>query len=361
VISELTRGRANLSPQELVSDERLDFSCYAEPPPHDEPWPWLSAAQTELDLADAAARVGARTLLTGQGSDELNDTGPYHITDLIRRGRIRAAYREVAQSAAAENAGFWTIAVPFGLVPLLPAWLHQGWPRSPRDMRGMSRTSVAPWIAADFAHRFGVREILMNRARELYSACRPTVLSVALSSIRNRAGDLGRWYLGLPRGILTTHPFLDPRLISFSLGIHSRFSPPPRGSPKPLLAAAMRGVLPDEIRLRHKAGYFNEPVYRGLARHLPELKRLVCDSPLDELSFIDREKLTECLEQAALGIGATRAGLDRLNITLAILRWLSLRAERPANLSKPAQILTFPWTVTEAGELSGDTQVENLK
>ena len=38
--------------------------------------------------------MGARTVFTGIGADELLNVPPYHLTDLLRRGRLWAAWDE---------------------------------------------------------------------------------------------------------------------------------------------------------------------------------------------------------------------------------------------------------------------------
>ena len=124
--------------------------------------------------------------------------------------------------------------------------------------------------------------------------------------------------------MLVEHPFLDPRLICFLLGLHARVAPQPRSRPKPILVEAMRGILPDSIRLRHKGGFFNEPYFRGLAQHLSKLEKLFFSGQAVTPDWLDSHALLHCLRQSALGIGNDRIQLDRLNITLSWLRWLAL-------------------------------------
>ena len=44
-----------------------------------------------------------------------------------------------------------------------------------------------------------------------------------------------------------------------------------------------------------------------------------------ELDMIDKEALVACLRQAALGIEFSSSGSMRLDLTLSLLKWLSLR------------------------------------
>jgi asparagine synthase (glutamine-hydrolysing) len=320
LIEGLARERAGLEPYFIVGDGLLNFDSYADPIAHDEPWPWLSTAEIEAARVEVAARAGVATVLTGQGADELLDTGPYQIADHLRRGRLRRAWAEACQCARAENCSVWSIFGPFGLLPLLPAKATDGLGPLVRGgvapWEKMGETTVPPWIRPEFARRQRLRDRAVDQVRRTYHGSCPTVLSVALAKVEARVGDLGRYYLSAPRGILTEHPFLDPRLISYSLGIHARIDPPPRTTPKPILGAAMREILPEEIRTRPKAGFFNEPYFRGVSRHLPRLEALVSAAPSDVDDWIDRRVLIECLRRSALGIGNLRIQMDRLNLTL---------------------------------------------
>ena len=51
------------------------------------------------------------------------------------------------------------------------------------------------------------------------------------------------------RGIILSHPFLDPRLVAFGLSLPREVRQEP-GHTKPLLAEATRGILPEPIRTR---------------------------------------------------------------------------------------------------------------
>jgi asparagine synthase (glutamine-hydrolysing) len=137
------------------------------------------------------------------------------------------------------------------------------------------------------------------------------------------------------------HPFLDPRLICFCLGLPVEVKSVP-GQRKAVLAEAMRGVLPEHIRCRRRKGHFNEVYFLGLARNLPTLQAMVQETPLDELDVFDKDTLLECLNLAALGVGGEVAGLDRLNLTLSAIRWLSLQAQWRGAPLPPVQVLRYP-------------------
>jgi asparagine synthase (glutamine-hydrolysing) len=329
VIAAAVRGNRDLVPHFIAADGLLDFASYSAPPHHDEPWPWLSMAGTEMARVEEAARAGVATVLTGQGADELLDMGPYHLADLLRRGRLIRVWREACAAAHAENCGVWPILFPFGLQELVPpGWRdgfgpilrggYAGWPH-------MGQFTIPPWIRPAYAKRHALRDRAIARARRFDQPGRSRVLAVALDKIAGRSGDLGRWYLSAPRGILVEHPFLDPRLLCFLLGVHARVPAQPRTISKPILVEAMKGILPDSIRLRNKAGFFNEPYFRGISRHAPELERRLCRGDYPAPDWLDTEALLQCVRQSALGIGNNRVQMDRLNVTLSWLKWLELR------------------------------------
>jgi asparagine synthase (glutamine-hydrolysing) len=304
-------------------------------------------AGTEMARVEAARRAGVDSVLTGQGADELLDMGPYHLTDLLRRGRLLRAWREASRAAGAENCGVWPLLYPFGVRNLLPMCARDGLGPLLRGGRSdwlhMGDFTLPPWVRPDYARRHRLRERAMERARRHHRAGRPTVLSVALAKIASRTGDLGRWYVSAPHGILVEHPFLDPRLLCFMLGVHAKVAPQPRGTPKPILVEAVKGLLPDAIRLRNKAGFFNEPYFRGVARHAAGLERLVDSDSLPGPHWLDPSALLACLRQSALGIGNDRIQMDRLNVTLSWLRWLSLRQSGPTRAAEESTACTFRW------------------
>src|SRR5262245_16192877 len=129
-------------PHFITADGLVDFGPYAAPPDHEEPWPWLGAAATEIARVNEAVRAGVSTVVTGQGADELLDMGPYHLTDLLRRGEVIHAWRAAGvrqEVAHLREAGLLTPVALLSRGTERPATL----PRSGRDCPGSARTPVA--------------------------------------------------------------------------------------------------------------------------------------------------------------------------------------------------------------------------
>jgi asparagine synthase (glutamine-hydrolysing) len=324
----------------IVGDELLTYDSFEDPPDHDEPFPGLFDMARERVLIDTAAQAGVQTILTGHGGDDMLEVPPFHITELLRTGRLWAAWRDASRWAAARNVDPWVLFYRFGVANLLPMRLRGGMRalvnRGLVDWKHQGEGSIAPWIRPRFARTHHLYERGLRNLRWLYASCRPVSLSLALASIQAHVGDCCRWSLAAPRGIAIAHPFTDPRLLCLGLGIAVRFRQEP-GTHKPLLASALGDVLPEKIRKRRAKGHFNEVYYRGLARRLPTLEKLINQPAIDELGLFDGQMLMQCLRQTALGIEHSTAGSMRLDLTLSAIAWLSTAERWRASMVPPVE------------------------
>jgi asparagine synthase (glutamine-hydrolysing) len=311
----------------IPADDLLDFDSFTNPPPHDEPYAVLWRLGMDRAIVNAAANFGSDTMLTGLGADEMLDVQPFYITDLLRQRRFRAAWTEACKWARADNCSPWGILYPFGIASLFPAWTRGLSEillrRSHPNLSKQNDWSIPPWILPGFARRQALRSYAIGNALRIYRFCNSTALSFAISSIESRIGDVIRWSVAAPQGIAIAHPFLDVRILRFCLGIQAKLKPEP-GRMKPILAEAMQGILPDQIRNRPRKGQFNEVYYLGLARNLESLETTIRQAPIDDLGILDKDILIRYLREAALG-GAHVRQLHRLNLTLSLIRWLCMQ------------------------------------
>ncbi len=335
----------NAQAHQVPADDLLDFDGFVDPPPHDEPYAGLRRISLDAATIEAADRCGAETLLTGIGADEMLVMSPWHATDLLRRGRLVKAWSEIRHWARVDNCSPWTLFYPHALANLLPAWSRVGLRAALKggraDWRRQNEWTIAPWITPGFARRYRLRHRSIEAARRTFDTSRPMALSLALHMIRSRLGDVDRWSLATPRGMTIAHPYLDSRVLRYGLGMQLRLRPQPEGQ-KPVLARAMRDVLPDEIINRRRKCDFSKVAYLGLARNLPALEEMVRVSPVDELGMIDKSQLINCLNQSALGVASGVDGMHRLNVTLALFRWLMLQGRNNHAASVAAPACNFP-------------------
>jgi asparagine synthase (glutamine-hydrolysing) len=259
------------------------------------------------------------------------------VVDLVRRGRLAEAWSEVRRWCRVDNCSPWTLLKPYVLDSLMPAGARGGLGVALRgghaDWRGQNEWTIAPWIRRDFARRHDLRGRSVAFARPLHEPGRPIGLSFALYLIRSRLGDVDRWSLATPHGMTVAHPFLDARVLRYGLGMGLRLRPRPEGQ-KPVLAHAMRDVLPPEIIGRRSKGNYAKVAYLGLSRHLPVLEDLVHSTRLEELGLVRKDVLLDCLNRAALGVASGIDGMHRLNLTLALARWLEMQEGRAGNAGR---------------------------
>jgi asparagine synthase (glutamine-hydrolysing) len=136
------------------------------------------------------------------------------------------------------------------------------------------------------------------------------------------------------------HPFLDTRLLRFALGVRARLHPAP-GRQKLILAEALRGVLPEEIRNRTGKGNFNEAHVLGLRRNASRLEALIRQAPATCQEWLDREALLRILHQSSLGVAPDAVGLDRMGLALSLVQWLSRHDEWLRRPLRAARVLTW--------------------
>jgi len=306
----------------IPADNLLDFDIFADPPPHDEPCTVLASYTTQRPVATLAASLGAHTILTGHGADEVHHLLPYYLTDIIRQRHFWRAWKEATQWAKARNCSPWSVLLTFGLGPLI-ATRAAGSRWAGVLAKKDADWSIPSWITPAFARRHALRSHAIENARRIYQQCEHTALSVTLDSIRSRAGDVFRWSVTTPLGIAHVHPFLDPRLLTFGLGMQRRLLPDPQRM-KPVLAEAMWDRLPVEIRDRQRKNGFNEVYYQGLTRNLHALETMIRQTSLD--GMIDRDLLIQSLQDGSVAVTPPRA-LQHMNYVLALLKWLSMQQE----------------------------------
>jgi asparagine synthase (glutamine-hydrolysing) len=339
---DLALDRPGLVPHRLQGDSVLDFDVFETVAPHDEPFAGLFRIGLDRAMTDAAVAAGADTMMTGLGADELLATAPFHIADMVKAGRFAAAWREAAGWSREYNTSVWKWLRPFGLKPLLPVWLMPGlgpllrggyapWSRQ-------NQSTIAPAVMKSFARTARLRTRALASLRLTWRGHRSVVMSEALARLVFTAGGWAGHAVAAPAGVHETHPFRDPRVLAFALGARRRIPPRPGRQQKPILAAALRGTLPDAILDRRSKGNFNAIYYRGLSRNLPALEALVRDSKCDAMGLFDKAALVACMRDMAVGVRGLD-GMVGLNSALATIKWLSLLPRWLEARPAPARVL----------------------
>jgi asparagine synthase (glutamine-hydrolysing) len=134
------------------------------------------------------------------------------------------------------------------------------------------------WLNPDFVSRLNLQDRWNNifSENEVNTSVRPEAYSYTSSRY---------WTLnfeGFDPGILgvrveSCHPFFDLRVLNFMLALPAL----PWCSDKELLRSAVKGILPDEVRLRRKSPLLQDPIIALLQK--PEAAWVDNFTPLPEL------------------------------------------------------------------------------
>lgn len=174
-----------------------------------------------------------------------------------------------------------------------------------------------PWLTADAVDL--VRSVLVESASVLAPLASSPVQHGAMQAVcyEARSARLRRdAYTGL--GVHIEQPYLDTDVVETCLATqaHERTDP---GRAKPLLAEAMRGIVPASLLARRTKSVYDTDFHLGWREHRAEILALLADSRLAARGLVDGEALR----------AASRAPdwtdpsmLVALNDTLACELWL---------------------------------------
>lgn len=264
--------------------------------PLDEPSPAIAGAARVSAIAAAAREHGSGAHLTGYGGDQLFTGLPTLSVDLLR-SRPATALRRIGTYR-----GMFDWPLPETLRQLLHRGPYRSWlSRSIGSDGGLDwrhplltwgvPVSLAPWttdlgaqaIRAEFADAAIAAEPLAEtpgRHLELDGIRDGARLARALTDIT--AHD------GLPVAM----PFLDDRVTEAALSVRIEDRADPEAY-KPLLRAAMRGTVPNELLARTTKGEGSHDLFLGLRAHMPTVSGLWADSRLADLGLVDAGMLRD--------------------------------------------------------------------
>ncbi|MEF3113345.1 asparagine synthase-related protein [Streptomyces chrestomyceticus] len=314
---------------------------YTPPPPaHTDPAGPLAVIRESARLSHLARVVaarGSRTHLVGVGGDELFSPRPVALNSLARTDFRSAARR----ACTARRLGRWTLVdtlrTLFGGVPY-PQWLESCADRIVPGVRSGDSgadwevvPAMPPWAHPDAVST--VRRLVRDAAAGEPEPFAPLRCQHETLRAAARAGEIVRGAAALTarHGVTFEAPFLDDTVIEAALTVRL-VDQVAVGSYKPLLSAAMRGILPDSVRARGTKGEHSAEVYAGLRRHRRALSALCDDSHLAGLGLIR----PEVLRTALTSLQPLAHTLHPLDPTLAAEYWLrSLRETQAPVPTRP--------------------------
>lgn len=301
-----TRAAADLPEADHVviprNEAPLNFAGALDPDPDAEgPFAWLRTKGVLVHHAHLLAEKGVTRHLTGHGGDELFYVMPSHDHSAVRvdplgylpylrpnrslrRWSLPQTLRFLADRT---DYASWLDAASRTLTATLDHTSHprMGWGEPPR---------LPAWATP--------RAVEANRAllRET-AAASPEPLSPlraqhATLDMARTCGD------GMRRASrVTSHlgvswhaPFVDDHVVEAALSIRM-LDRAEANRYKPVLAAAMRGAVPDHVLGRPTKGEFSADVYAGLDHHKRELLDQCADLELERLGLVDGDAFRRAL------------------------------------------------------------------
>ncbi|GAA1431373.1 hypothetical protein GCM10009601_50270 [Streptomyces thermospinosisporus] len=284
----------------VVPAERLPL-VYAQldraTEPLDEPSIAVASRSRVLAMTEIPRREGADLHLTGHGGDHLFVGLPTLTTDLLRRRPLLAlrhmnAYRGMF--------GWPWIGMARQLISpgSYRRWLATSAtsgtaadPRFPILTWGIGAT-MPPWLTLPAA------EMIHEEVRQAVQTATPLAATpgrhLELDGIRDGA-RLARALTDITAcaGLPLSTPFFDDRVMEAALAVRIEDRARPFAY-KPLLAAAMHGIVPPDLLKRTTKGVGNMDLAVGLRTYAPHLSQLWSDSRLAELGLVDGQRLA-CL------------------------------------------------------------------
>lgn len=314
--SEYQVTTAEEQPFQLDGLMRSDFDL-------EEPLEFIRTRDHEILQARKSAAWGSTRHLTGHGGDQLFLPSPPGLHTLVRR-HPRRAIRAIRANTAmmrwkvlptlrelADNSSYgqWLTSASERLTA----------PPSSFDVAAIgwgTSLTMAPWATPDAVD--SVRGQLRAAAADVVPLAGSRGDHEVLHFVRG-CGDTMRQVNRLSRrfGVSWEAPFLDDRVVEATLAVRVDHRNVP-GSYKPALAAAMRGVVPDELIQRPTKAEYSAEVYEGLRRNQDELMDMCDDLKLAELGLVDAEGLRSSLLRTHPGPRT----MSPLMPTLAVESWL---------------------------------------
>jgi asparagine synthase (glutamine-hydrolysing) len=292
------------------------------------PWPWQDDGRTpprtdeprthypffarDRLICDTVRNAGAQVLLSGFGSDHYLYGNRMFIADLAGRGHMLRACREVARWAVQERRSFWTDVRHDVIAPFFPAM-------TPKKIDAIH--TVPGWIDPAFAKR----RAISSRLPAFRGPRAPRGHKFA-HCVAAGMQEVVRW---LPRGsfedgLELRYPFFYRPLVELGL----RLPPSMRAQPlvpKWVLREAMKGVLPEPIRVRTGKGAIDARLTWGFSQERRRLSAVLADSTLASLGILRRDRLDAAVDRAARGEAQS---ITTLLAALSLETWLFVRSDR---------------------------------
>jgi asparagine synthetase B (glutamine-hydrolysing) len=201
----------------------------------------LALLPARLRLWARAHDAGVGEVIEGEGGDELFNMLPTPL-DAMRRGHLVAAARQVFDARGRRDLveqGLW--------LPWLPRDLQRRW----LARRNPTSAQLPAFVNRDAIDRPGVQEAVDEYRASLVHRPFERRLREWISDPMVVGAWLSRRHLAAGCGIDLAWPLLERPVLELVLGLHA-IGAVHGGRRKPFLQEALRGLVPDSVRLQSK-------------------------------------------------------------------------------------------------------------
>ncbi|MEU6389250.1 albusnodin/ikarugamycin family macrolactam cyclase [Streptomyces sp. NPDC046939] len=273
------------------------------------------------------ARGGPSIHLTGEGGDALLAAPPSYLGDIAGTAGLRRLLRDGRALARIRHLSPADVILRARRLARTP--LHQALTElvshldEPLDHPPQWADAVAWWPAPGpetawltSRARRHLAELAAESARSARSASPSTPSTPGTRAILcelRASAAVQTQFTATARafGIWPHAPFLDSEVVRAC----TRLALPRRIDPftaKPLLAAALTGLVPDPVLRRRTKGDYAAENYRGVRRSATQIKARLLRSPLAELGIIEPSRVIASVDRATAGLPAPFPALNRL-------------------------------------------------
>ncbi|MBW5420078.1 albusnodin/ikarugamycin family macrolactam cyclase [Streptomyces sp. BG9H] len=307
------------------SADSLPYSGLPGHGPADQPDPAAVIGARQRLRLDHIARGGPGIHLTGEGGDALLAAPPSYLGDIAATAGLRRLLSDGRALARIRQLSPADVILRARRLARTP--LHQAMSElashldEPLDHPPRWADAVAWWPAPGpetawltTRARRHLAELAEERARATDPAAAPVTpgIRAVLCELRTSAAVQAQFTATARAfGIWPHAPFLDSEVVRACtrLPLAHRIDP---FAAKPLLAAALTGLVPDPVLRRRTKGDYAAENYHGVRRSATQIRARLLRSPLAELGIIEPSRVIASVERAVAGLAAPFPALNRL-------------------------------------------------
>jgi asparagine synthase (glutamine-hydrolysing) len=260
-------------------------------------------------VVGAMVADGARCDLSGEGGDELtgNALSPSTvITELFHLRGLSNLPRALGDWSLAVNESEWALLFRAATSTL------------PNSLRRFfrNRSPMGALVDPGFARRMNFPDRLLG-TRDIYDSS-GTARKARVAGFLSVVNHLCSFPARTIGPIDTTYPYLDRRLVEFMFRVPADQLVRP-GERRSLMRRALRGVLPEKIRLRRSKKNPTAALFRCINRHRDLLESTLENAEVYRRDYVSRQQIREAIPAVCHGI---RPATD-LMLVLALESWLT--------------------------------------